>query len=296
MNILNEIREGSVSIKSRSTLLKRLRQPILNITDPIQLFTINKKVDDINNQKLAAIPHPSSEFYLEKYTYGAVNEDDVSENERLLQGLLNGCLAHEVLILKKTAQVMFIKNNFDMGYVNGSLGEVVGFDDETGYPYVKLASTGSVILVGHAEWKSEKVQLIKKEEDEIAFELHMQEIHGDYSGVVSKYREVGHGASIKQVPLKLAYAISCHKSQGMSLDYAKMDLGDTFVEGQGYVALSRVRSLAGISLLSFNDKAFRINPRILTIDKYLRAASAEFMKELRFGNTPEITMENVLIK
>ena len=80
-------------------------------------------------------------------------------------------------------------------------------------------------------------------------------------------------AEITQVPLRLAWAITVHKSQGMTLDRAVMDLSDAFVAGQGYVALSRVRSLEGLILRWINHTALQIDPRVREYDSLLRIAS-----------------------
>ena len=68
-------------------------------------------------------------------------------------------------------------------------------------------------------------------------------------------------ARVEQMPLRLAWAITVHKSQGMSLDAAEIDLSRAFVPGQGYVALSRLRNLVGLSLCGFNDMALAMHPR-----------------------------------
>jgi ATP-dependent exoDNAse (exonuclease V) alpha subunit len=82
-------------------------------------------------------------------------------------------------------------------------------------------------------------------------------------------------ARITQVPLRLAWAITVHKSQGMSLDEAVMDLRDVFEYGQGYVALSRVRRLSGLYLLGWNERAFKVHPGVLTEDLDFRNHSQE---------------------
>ncbi len=111
---------------------------------------------------------------------------------------------------------MFTKNDPAGRYVNGTLGVVEGFDPDEGHPVVRTRR-GTRIVAEPSKWKI------------------------DEGG---KER-----ASITQVPLRLAWAMTVHKSQGMSLDAAVIDLARAFEYGQGYVALSRLRSLAGLHLL-----------------------------------------------
>jgi hypothetical protein len=86
-------------------------------------------------------------------------------------------------------------------------------------------------------------------------------------------------ASISQIPLRLAWAITVHKSQGMTLDAARIDLRKAFVEGMGYVALSRVRSLETMYLYGINRTALQVSPDALAIDEMLRRRSAEAVTE-----------------
>jgi ATP-dependent DNA helicase PIF1 len=87
-------------------------------------------------------------------------------------------------------------------------------------------------------------------------------------------------AEITQIPLRLAWAITVHKSQGMTLDSAVMDLADAFVPGQGYVALSRVRSLDGLILRGYNSTALEIDPRVIDYDRVLRATSLAIVDKI----------------
>jgi ATP-dependent exoDNAse (exonuclease V) alpha subunit len=80
-------------------------------------------------------------------------------------------------------------------------------------------------------------------------------------------------AAIRQYPLKLAWAITVHKSQGMSLDHARIDLSKTFEYGQGYVAISRVRDMGGLCLEGINDHAFEMHPKVTEIDHEFRKMS-----------------------
>jgi len=135
---------------------------------------------------------------------------------------------------------MFTRNNFEHGYVNGTLGTVTGFS-ESGFPLVRTRE-GAMIEASPEEWRI----------DDRARTL----------------------AKLVQVPLRLAWAITVHKSQGMSLDSAVMDLSAAFEYGQGYVALSRVRSLSGLYLNGFNERALAVHPAILKQDGQFRGASA----------------------
>ena len=145
---------------------------------------------------------------------------------------------------------MFVKNAFDEGYVNGTLGTVENFSED-GAPIVKTFA-GKKIFVQRAEWAVE-------ENDKVL-------------------------AKVEQLPLRLAWAITVHKSQGMSMDAAEIDLSKSFVPGQGYVALSRVRTLAGLSLIGLNDMAFAVHPHVAKLDAHLLSQSAKWGKVLeRFG-------------
>jgi ATP-dependent DNA helicase PIF1 len=166
-----------------------------------------------------------------------------------VESLSRSCLANEELVLKKGALVMCIKNSQDKKYVNGSLGAVVGFEKGSDYPIVELKN-GRTITITPETWELRD---------------------GD------KKR-----ASITQLPLRLAWAITVHKSQGMTLDAARIDLRRAFVEGMGYVALSRVRSLKTLSLHGINRMALQISPSALEIDKSLRAKSAMDSKRLEY--------------
>ncbi|MDP3015217.1 MAG: PIF1 family DEAD/DEAH box helicase [bacterium] len=162
--------------------------------------------------------------------------------KQLVASLKKNCLSPETLELKIGGAVMFTKNNLKEGFVNGTLGVVDGFDKNGGQPIIKTRS-GRRIKVLPMEWKMEENGKIR--------------------------------AQIMQLPLRLAWAITVHKSQGMSLDEAVMDLSDVFEFGQGYVALSRVRRFSGLHLLGWNERAFQVDPEVLVKDEYFRHASSD---------------------
>jgi ATP-dependent exoDNAse (exonuclease V) alpha subunit len=154
-----------------------------------------------------------------------------------VENLQRSVLAPSNLRLKKGALVMAVKNSMDRKYINGSLGIVIDFESGTEYPVV--------------EFKNGKV--VKMQPD--TWELR----DGD------KKR-----ASITQIPLRLAWAITVHKSQGMTLDAAQIDLRKAFVEGMGYVALSRIKNLRNLYLSGINQMALRVSIDAQTIDISLR--------------------------
>ena len=149
--------------------------------------------------------------------------------------LRRAILAAPILELKKGAHVMSIKNSPDGKYVNGSLGEVVDF--KYGDPVVKF-NNGNTVRIKTSEWNLADGEIVL--------------------------------ASIEQIPLKLAWAITVHKSQGMTLDGAEIDLSRAFVEGMGYVALSRVKNLHSLYLKGLNKMAITVSSEAIEIDKMLQ--------------------------
>jgi hypothetical protein len=211
-----------------------------------QLYSHNVDVDRVNSEKLRKLPGEGHVFHMS--SRGA---------RPLVEQLKKSCLSPEILTLKKGARIMFTKNSLDQGFVNGTLGEVVNFED--GLPVVKTLD-GREIKVTPMDW----------------------EIN---DGVKTL-------ASITQFPLRLAWAITVHKSQGMTLDAAVMDLSNTFEYGQGYVAISRVRTLSGLFLLGLNDKALEVHPDIARKDLEFRESSQKAENALKRYSKNEILQKH----
>lgn len=158
-----------------------------------------------------------------------------------IQDLQKNVLAPEVLELKLGALVMAVKNDPEGRYANGSTGHVVSFTDE-GFPIVNFKHP---VVVYPDEWEKK-----------------------------SGERTV---AGITQIPLRLAYAITVHKSQGMTLDAAELDLSKAFVEGMGYVGLSRVKNLDNLYLKGINQRALMVSREAQRIDAILRDKSRSLL-------------------
>ncbi len=228
--ILNKIRNNQIGEGDYQILEKRIGVNI-SAFKPTKLYTHNADVDTINEKELAEI---------NEQEITSIMTGDGPLN--LVEILKKSSIATEILKMKKGAEVMCIKNNFEMGYVNGSRGKIVDFELDTRYPVVELYS-GQRVTLKPESWSIEEEGRIK--------------------------------ASIKQIPLRLAWAITIHKSQGMSLDNAEIDLRRTFTYGMGYVALSRVRTLEGIVLAGLNKQALLVDPRVLSLDQELKDQSVQ---------------------
>ena len=204
----------------------------------------------------------------EEHTFTMTHKGDRS----VAKALTASCLAPEELKLKKGAAVMFVQNNYAKGYVNGTLGTIKKFDSD-GMPVVETLD-GKKITAVMGSWRIE-------EGDDVV-------------------------AEINQLPLRLAWAITVHKSQGMTLDAAQVDLSKSFVPGMGYVALSRVRSLDMLSLLGINSRALMVDPRVIELNRELvvqseRASklaesySAASLEQAHAGYIDELTYVGTLL-
>ncbi len=260
LTILNEIRSGEVSEKSQELLRGRFKknttklasphidissdveEEIINLDfqetliEPTRLYTHNIDVDIINDRELNKVN-----------AHECMYEMTCQGRKSLVETLKKSCLAPENLRLKKGARVMCIKNNFEKGYVNGTLGVIVSCGHGVD-PIIRTAGTpdfpdGRLLTLESATWQIE------------------------YDGKIL--------AEIHQYPLRLAWAITVHKSQGMSLDAIEVDLSRSFEAGMGYVALSRVRTLAGLRILGLNQHALKVNHEVLKYDHHLRELSAK---------------------
>lgn len=238
--ILNQIREGRLKKSSNDLLMSLVGRQIEegSLIQPTKLFPIRSRVDAINERKMAELDVAESEFKL-KYlkTIPAIGKDNIplpkmtpEQIDAELLNIHNSILCNDVLKLKVGAQVMCVVNiELPTGGMicNGSQGVVTKFTEQ-GLPVVKYRS-GQEMTMNYHVWESENIP----------------------------------GIGVSQIPLILAWAITIHKSQGATMDAAEIDVGSGVFEcGQTYVALSRVKSLDGLYLTSFDASKILINKKV----------------------------------
>jgi ATP-dependent DNA helicase PIF1 len=235
LKILGEARSGKLSHESVMLLETRRTKAWKRLEiRPTLLFPRRNDVEQINMAQLQKCSEPNVLFKAKTVHTAAslavhteTREDDIKWAVEKMDK--NGSYDPE-LILRKGAQVMLLTNmDIEHGLVNGSRGVVERFcDGPDNYPMVKFKN-GEVIIVSPASWASEDIE----------------------------------GLERQQIPLRLAYAITIHKTQGATLDCALIDIGNTTFEyGQAYVALSRVRSLDCLYIWDLQPSAFMIHPKV----------------------------------
>jgi ATP-dependent DNA helicase PIF1 len=196
----------------------------------------------INDSRLKALEGENHTFIAKTVSGTETNQKEISptspEMIRVIEKMDRDAAYMKDLRLKKGAQVMLLTNiNHEKGLVNGARGIIEGFQGEEGIqiPLVKF-TTGIIEPIPNHTWWSQDIDDLGR----------------------------------KQIPLKLAYAITIHKAQGATLDCALIDVGtSTFEYGQAYVALSRVKNLESLYIWDVEPTAFRAHPKVLAFYNHL---------------------------
>ena len=226
VELLNHARDGRLTESDIRQLNSRFIPGFVpnNSGNYIRLVTHNYQADHINEQELESIQS-------KEYTFNADISKDFPKDS---------FPTSSSLVLKKNAQVMFIKNDPDKEFVNGTLGLVTSINENSIYVYIP--TTGKSVEVKPMAWENIRYRL------------------NEETGVI----ETEVKGTFKQYPLKPAWAITIHKSQGLTFDRAIIDIHAAFSPGQAYVALSRCRTLEGIVFTSM------ISPSIFITDNIVR--------------------------
>ena len=236
-NLLNNIRRGVITKSNVSTLKSRVGLKCPDGIVPTVLSPLRKLVEQINSSKMESIETDGHVYHRKVLTdIPITTAKDIRKKEKCssedienaLEYIKGNTLSENKLILKEGALVMYIINSENM--YNGMQGTVTSFKKvgETEYPVVKFYNGVEKIIIGHV-WKSDDIP----------------------------------GIGLEQLPLILSWAVTIHKSQGSTLDYAVVNIGkDIFEAGQTYVALSRLRSLSGLFIEHFSINSIKINPKV----------------------------------
>ncbi|KAF0568602.1 putative helicase [Psychrobacter nivimaris] len=280
-DILNQIRRQEVTFEAIAALEATYDQSV--DIKRTRLYTHNLNVNKINDKELASLDGDMMRF-----------EATATGDSKLVETLKKTVRTQDELILKVGAKVMFIKNNAELGVSNGTMGELIGFaavkieDKDSSDALIEDDSSDDVDeeAAGEKTTKGKKSAAKKDKEKpkskkpttqkmpvvrlnsgrEVIAEPEEWIIEDETGDVLASYL---------QVPLCLAWAITIHKSQGMTLDAAEIDLSRTFELGQGYVALSRLKSLSGLQLLGMNDMSLQLDPLARGADKRFLVLSEE---------------------
>ena len=256
ISILNHLRENQLTSEDIKQLEKYVQPdfPKKHLKDYITLTTHNAKADAMNQREMSKLSSPL-------FSYEADIVDDFPEYLYPIE---------KVIQLKEGTRVMFIKNDISGEHLffNGKMGTVVSLSE--GEITVKLDG-GRVINVERYEWENVRYKLNETTKD----------IEEERLG------------SFTQYPLRLAWAITIHKSQGLTFEKAILDLASVFASGQAYVAFSRLRSLDGLILLS-SVSANGINNNGEVIGYAENKASEKEVQTACYTGKTEFLQENIL--
>ena len=285
-DILNQIRRQEVTFEAIAALEATYDQNV--DIKRTRLYTHNLNVNKINDKELAELSGEMMRF--EATSIG---------DSKLVETLKKTVRTQDELILKIGAKVMFIKNKTELAVSNGTMGELIGFaavkmdeskraNDAKNDAKKDMADSEASVVdsedIADIDTENKRKQEEKPKTDNkkpVTQKMPVVRLNSGREVIAEPEEwiiedEAGDVlASYEQVPLCLAWAITIHKSQGMTLDAAEIDLSRTFELGQGYVALSRLKSLAGLQLLGMNDMSLQLDPLARGADKRFLALSDE---------------------
>ncbi|MGP5210802.1 AAA family ATPase [Psychrobacter alimentarius] len=279
-DILNQIRRQEVTFEAIAALEATFDQDV--DIKRTRLYTHNLNVNKINDKELAALDGDMMRF-----------EATSTGDSKLVETLKKTVRTQDELILKVGSKVMFIKNNTELGVSNGTMGELIGFaavkiddskdsssalieeDDTDEDEETSKQTKGKTKKEKDSDKKSSKTKKPTTQKMPVVRLNSGREVVAEPEEWIIEDETGEVLASYEQVPLCLAWAITIHKSQGMTLEAAEIDLSRTFELGQGYVALSRLKSLAGLQLLGMNDMSLQLDPLARGADRRFLVLSDE---------------------
>lgn len=226
-NILCKIRIGIIDKEVKNVLDSCIDKELDNEygIKPTKLYSLNKQVDKLNNYELDKLSENNCDFY--EYEMEIVVTKITDNSSAIKQKFLKNTTFNEVIQLCVGSQVMLLTNmDLKQGLANGSRGIITDFISD--FPLVKFLNG-----------------------EERVIDYHIWDVEENGKPILR----------VKQIPLKIAFAISIHKVQGNTLDYVEVDLSSIFEFGQAYVALSRVKSLEGLNIKNINYDLIKSHPK-----------------------------------
>ncbi len=223
--ILSKIRKGTYDIDVIDFMKRVSNQEVKN---PVRILSTNIEVNRINNEELEKLP---DKLRLVKSFHTIEATKNIKHVEQMVEDFYNNSLIDKEYYLKVGARVMFVRNQDSLNIFNGELGTVIDWDEEADQPIVKL-DRGKIISVHKRDMN------ITDLKDNVL-------------------------ATIYQQPLKLAYAITVHKTQGMTLSKLEIDASNFFAPGQLYVSLSRASNIKGIKIKNISSSKLIINKKAI---------------------------------
>lgn len=229
-NALNMIRAGVVNDSVDQFFFKSVKNKIPDDVESVKLLSTNEAVNTFNREKLNRVSVESEEKTFMAKVWGM--------DEKLESTIRRDSPAVERLQLRPGCQVMILVNSPTSGYVNGSMGEFLEHnfiydieDNKIPVLVIRLFEDDRVVKVPMYQWT---IKIPQGEADLVL-------------------------AYFNQYPVKLAYAITIHKSQGMSIDYLEVDLKKCFADHMAYVALSRAKNYEGLRVINWEPRAVKCN-------------------------------------
>jgi ATP-dependent DNA helicase PIF1 len=241
VQLLDNLRYGTIGRNDVALLKSRFNVPYNGTIEPTILTTHNMLAEKINLERLNFLPN-QEKVYRARYT-GSKDKIEVFRKNNLVK---------DTLILRIGSQVMMLKNSYQSeGIINGSIGIVIAFSIKKQYPVVNFEN-GLLLTIPPDTWETRSFNVDSGEVEILA--------------------------TMIQIPLTLAWAMTIHKSQGMTMDKIECDLKNSFADGQVYVALSRARDLGGVFIKSFDVNSIKVNKKIVDFYRKQSPSQPEIFK------------------